>query len=261
MVETVGFRRRPLVSRERRLPKMLLELTSSKADEVLYSRLVEVRVALQVGGHRVTRSRRLVRYLVGDLVRHAPAAVAARDLALVGRSVDGRSRAAREGGRRRRRRQAWRRLRRRGREAKDVAGSRGGGAVKGEAAHGAASRHVDESEIRKAIEGVRSDGREAGWQRDGVHPVPTKVPSPMDVKLDGSVMEVSELHSLKTWSPMDVRLEGSVMDAGKLLWGKAYSPIDVRLDGSITEVNESALWKAAAPIDVRPDGSVIEVSR
>ena len=168
MVETVGFRRRPLVSREGRLPKMLLELTSSGAYEVPHSRLVEVRVALHVGGHHVSRSRRLIRALVGDLVRQAPAArTAARDLALVGCSVHGCARAAREGGRRRRRGQTRRRLRRRGREAKNIAGCRGGGAVKCEAAHGAASGNVDESEIGTIVEGSVSDGREGGWQRDG----------------------------------------------------------------------------------------------
>merc|ERR1719424_147611 len=69
-IETMGVRRRPLVSRERRLPKMLPELTP-EAHKVLHGPLVEVRVALQVGGHHRTRSRRLVRALVRDLVRHA----------------------------------------------------------------------------------------------------------------------------------------------------------------------------------------------
>ena len=38
----------------------------------------------------------------------------------------------------------------------------------------------------------------------------------MDVRLEGSVIDASEVHPEKAFSPMDVRLDGSVIDTSDL---------------------------------------------
>ena len=83
---------------------------------------------------------------------------------------------------------------------------------------------------------------------------------PIVVSESGSVMDVSERHSLKANPSIVVTESGSVMDVSDEHSTNAHSSIVVSESGSVMDVSEEQLAKASHPIVVRELGRVMDVS-